>query len=493
MDQPREVDGSKRETGWRARLTGVASVFVILSLAALAIIPAVIVREVSDAVDENARTFEPARRQVRDLRYLYEQQVAELRGLALTGDVRFLDGYREARRAESETLDQLEPLVHRIGSDAPERFAEVRHFSALWHATNDSLAAGAFTTEEYATRLPRQFALNDSTTDAVERLAAVVDTQAVRFFRSVGEAAERQLASALALGVLALAASIVVGWFARRQTMLSAALARANAEERRLREESERRQVEIQRITESRSRLMRGFSHDVKNPLGAADGHLQLMEDGILGELTPKQLESVSRARRAIGAALHLIEDLLDLAKTETGQVEVHATTIEIDGVMRDAVEQYRAQAEAKGLDLTIDAPADLPRIESDPFRIRQVLGNLLSNAVKYTESGRITIRAREVFDGRAPGAGRWVAVDVSDTGPGIPREEQRYLFQEFARLRSGEGKRGAGIGLAMSRRIAHALNGEVTVESEPGRGSTFTLWLPIDGGAARGTPAAAD
>src|SRR5690606_13313599 len=145
---------------------------------------------------------------------------------------------------------------------------------------------------------------------------------AVRFFRSVGEAAERQLASALALGVLALAASIVVGWFARRQTMLSAALARANAVERRLREESERRQVEIQRITESRSRLMRGFSHDVKNPLGAADGHLQLMEDGILGELTPKQLESVSRARRAIGAALHLIEDLLDLAKTETGQVE---------------------------------------------------------------------------------------------------------------------------------------------------------------------------
>lgn len=231
---------------------------------------------------------------------------------------------------------------------------------------------------------------------------------------------------------------------------------------------------------------MRGFGHDVKNPLGAADGYLQLLEEGILGELEPRQRESVANARRAIGAALWLIEDLLELARTEVGQVEVHVTPLQVGRVMEEAVEQYRAQAEAKGIAITVDFPADLPEIESDSHRIRQILGNLLSNAVKYTDRGGVTIRARTAADGDAPGPGRWIAVDVIDTGPGIPEEEQRFLFQEFSRLKTGEGKRGAGIGLAMARRIARALDGDVTVDSEPGRGSTFTLWLPADGGPAQ-------
>lgn len=491
MDQPRKLGTNNRELGWRARLTEIASVFVIVSLAALAIIPVMIVREVSEAVETNAETFEPARRQVRDLRFLYEHQVAALRGLALTGDEQFLARYRDARRAEQQTLHRLEPLVRRIESDAPEHFADVRRYAALWHATNDSLLAGQLTAEEFAERLPYQSVLNDSIQLAVDRLAEVIDAQAVEFFNTVGEAAERQLATALALGVVALVAAIVVGWFARRQTMLSAALARAHAEERRLREESERRRLEIERITESRSRLMRGFSHDLKNPLGAADGYLQLLEDGVLGDLSPKQLEGVSNARRAIGTALRMIEDLLELERTEAGQIDIHPTPMEIGGVMRDAAEQFRAQAEAKGLDITIDAPTSLPELESDPDRIRQILGNLISNAVKYTNRGGVTIRARVASDGKAPGPGRWIAVDVIDTGPGIPREEQPFLFQEFVRLKSGEGKRGAGIGLAMSRHLARALKGDITVESEPGKGSTFTLWLPIDEGAAQRLKAA--
>jgi len=236
---------------------------------------------------------------------------------------------------------------------------------------------------------------------------------------------------------------------------------------------------------------MRGFSHDLKNPLGAADGYLQLLEDGVLGDLSPKQLEGVSNARRAIGTALRMIEDLLELERTEAGQIDIHPTPMEIGGVMRDAAEQFRAQAEAKGLDITIDAPTSLPELESDPDRIRQILGNLISNAVKYTDRGGVTIRARVASDGKAPGPGRWIAVDVIDTGPGIPREEQPFLFQEFVRLKSGEGKRGAGIGLAMSRHLARALKGDITVESEPGKGSTFTLWLPIDEGAAQRLKAA--
>src|SRR5690606_17148208 len=141
--------------------------------------------------------------------------------------------------------------------------------------------------------------------------------------------------------------------------------------------------------------------------------------------------------------------------------------------------EQYRAQAETKGLSLEIDMPADLPRIISDSARIRQIASNLLSNAVKFTERGGVTVRVESREDAPVPVPGRCIGIHVQDTGPGIPEDQQRLLFHEFTRLTTDRDKRGAGIGLAISRRIARALGGEITVESEVGRGSTFTLWLP--------------
>jgi len=150
---------------------------------------------------------------------------------------------------------------------------------------------------------------------------------------------------------------------------------------------------------------------------------------------------------------------------------------------VRDAVrsiaEEYRAQAESKGLELRTELPDELPIIESDAARIRQALSNLLSNALKYTERGSITVRVEEREDGAAPAPGKWIAIDVVDTGPGIPKEKQELLFREFTRLEPGK-RRGAGVGLAMSRRIARALRGDVILDSAPGRGSTFTLWLPL-------------
>lgn len=248
---------------------------------------------------------------------------------------------------------------------------------------------------------------------------------------------------------------------------------------REAREEAERRRVELLRLTESRSRLMRGFGHDVKNPLGAADGYLQLLEEGVAGELGAEVREGVSRARRSVRAALELIEELLALARWEAADVEVEPSPTDVRDAVRGIAEEYRAQAEAKGLALRTELPGKLPPIESDAGRIRQVLSNLLSNALKYTETGSITVRVEEREGGAAPGPGKWIAVDVVDTGPGIPEEKQRLLFREFARLEPGK-RRGAGLGLAMSRRIARVLHGDVTVDSAPGRGSTFTLWLPL-------------
>jgi len=248
---------------------------------------------------------------------------------------------------------------------------------------------------------------------------------------------------------------------------------------REAREEAERRRVELLHLTESRSRLMRGFGHDVKNPLGAADGYLQLLEEGVAGELGAEVREGVARARRSIRTALDLIEDLLALARWEASHVEVELSPTDVREAVRTIAEEYRAQAESKGLELRTELPDEVPLIESDAARIRQALSNLLSNALKYTERGSITVRVEEREGEAAPAPGKWIAIDVVDTGPGIPEDKQRLLFREFTRLEPGK-RRGAGVGLAMSRRIARALGGDVTLDSAPGRGSTFTLWLPL-------------
>ncbi|HUF12564.1 MAG TPA: ATP-binding protein [Longimicrobiales bacterium] len=252
-------------------------------------------------------------------------------------------------------------------------------------------------------------------------------------------------------------------------------------------EDSERKREELERVMESRARLIRGFGHDVKNPLGAADGFLELLQERVLGELSDKQAESLERTRRSLGAAIGLIDDLLELARAEAGQLEIRAAATDVREAARETAEEYRAQAETASLTIRIDVPNEFPIIESDPARVRQIVGNLLSNAVKYTpEGGTVTVaveRREEAPFHAAGGRGTsgWAVASVSDTGRGIPADKLELLFEEFARLDPDVGS-GAGIGLAISRRLARALGGDVTVDSEPGRGSTFSLWLPLAG-----------
>lgn len=143
--------------------------------------------------------------------------------------------------------------------------------------------------------------------------------------------------------------------------------------------------------------------------------------------------------------------------------------------------EEYRVTAETAGLSLRIDTSSHVPPIQTDASRVRQILGNLLSNAIKYTDKGSVTIRPYHVDAG--PGGERrgYVKVDVIDTGPGIAADQQERLFREFSRINPGD-KPGTGLGLAISQRLAHMLGGTITLQSEQGRGSTFSLWLPLDG-----------
>jgi PAS domain S-box-containing protein len=235
------------------------------------------------------------------------------------------------------------------------------------------------------------------------------------------------------------------------------------------------------RTADSRVRLVRGFTHDVKNPLGAADGFLALLEDGVMGELDPQQCESIERARQSIRRALELIANVLELARAEAGQVEVRQAPMDAGTIARDIVDEFRAQAHEKGLSLDIASIVESSSIESDAARVRQIVANLVSNAVKYTRApGHIEVAVRVKSDGGAPRPGDWIAIEVCDDGPGIPADKQRTLFSEFTRFDPNAAE-GAGIGLAISQRLAEALGGVITVQSEEGAGSTFTLWLPCE------------
>jgi signal transduction histidine kinase len=244
-------------------------------------------------------------------------------------------------------------------------------------------------------------------------------------------------------------------------------------------EETAGRSAELEQAMESRARLLRGFTHDVKNPLGAADGLAELLETGVFGELTPLQSENVARMRRSIRGALSLIEALTSLARTESARVELNHAPVDLRSVVGEMVEEYQAVASGAGLNIELDVPKDLPPVQTDAERVGQILGNLLSNAIKYTPAGgtiKVGVHPPRGHAGRDRNP--CVPISVTDSGPGIPRELWDRLFEEFVRFETA-GKPGAGVGLAISRRLARALGGNITIDSQPGRGSTFTLWLP--------------
>jgi signal transduction histidine kinase len=229
---------------------------------------------------------------------------------------------------------------------------------------------------------------------------------------------------------------------------------------------------EVQHVSDSRSKLMRGFTHDVKNPLGAADGYLQLLLDGVIGEITDAQRQSMQRARQAIQSGLGLIGDLLELAQMEAGELKIHKRRTKLAPILEQVAQEYQAQAEARGHSFVLDPLVHDITLETDPVRVRQILGNLLSNAIKYTPAGgEVGLRLR---DGGPGGLG----IEVWDTGPGIPEGKRQLLFREFTRLTPHE-EPGAGVGLSISEQLTRALGGRIAVESEEGRGSAFVLWLP--------------
>ena len=190
--------------------------------------------------------------------------------------------------------------------------------------------------------------------------------------------------------------------------------------------------------------------------------------------------ERVAEPLRRVNAAgthlLGLINQVLDLSKIEAGKLELNPATVKLAPLIEEVIGTARQLAEQNKNRLVVEAQENLGALTVDPMRLRQILLNLLSNACKFTKEGEVALQARKLTDGRD-----WIELAVADTGIGLTAEQQAKLFQEFTQADSLTARRygGTGLGLALSRKLARMMGGDVTVTSEPGKGSVFTVRLP--------------
>lgn len=261
--------------------------------------------------------------------------------------------------------------------------------------------------------------------------------------------------------------------------------------------ELEHLSTELIRVNKMKSEFLANVSHELRTPLNAIVGFVDLLREGVYGELTPKQAGPVQRIEASASHLRHLVDQILDLAKMAAGRLEIHAEPIDLRPFILDVASEIEPLVAERGLYLSLALSSALPRVRTDPTHLRQIILNLLGNAVKYTNAGTISVRARvfpagdalvptlvkPVQDAPASTARQWIAIQVVDTGVGIAKNDQARVFEEFEQINAGPRgdsmNRGTGLGLPISRRLARLLGGDVTVESELGKGSTFTVWLP--------------
>jgi len=301
------------------------------------------------------------------------------------------------------------------------------------------------------------------------------------------------------VGVLAIVA--LASWHERRQTRRIA--------DRSL--ELEHLSTELLRANKAKSEFLANVSHELRTPLNAIVGFTELLRDGMYGELNARQAGPVERIEAGAQHLRHLVDQVLDLAKMAAGRLEVHPEPLDLRQFVLDVATELEPIVTERDLSLSLNVTGALPRVLTDPAHLRQILVNLLGNAAKFTASGAVVVRARlltpdqsepsapaEVARLRAHGPDRdrpWVVLQVSDTGIGIDARDHERVFDEFEQVNAGprgdSARRGTGLGLPISRRLARLLGGELTVESALGEGATFTLWLPVDTAARRQRPPA--
>ncbi len=237
--------------------------------------------------------------------------------------------------------------------------------------------------------------------------------------------------------------------------------------------ELDERAMSLRRADEIKSKFLSHVSHEFRTPLNSILALTGLLKGRCDGDLNPEQEKQIDFIRKAAEELRVMVDDLLDLAKVEAGKIaitEVEFTLESLFGALRGMMRPLRT---SEAVDLIFEEPGSEYLLFTDEAKVAQILRNLVSNALKFTERGEVRVSLREEAD--------WIVFSVSDTGIGIRLQDQQLIFQEFAQVEHSLQKnvKGTGLGLPLSRKLAELLGGKLLVESEEGRGSVFTFYLP--------------
>jgi len=240
---------------------------------------------------------------------------------------------------------------------------------------------------------------------------------------------------------------------------------------KRAEEERERLLADLQEANRAREDILRTVSHDLRNPLASILGQAELLERRLAGAGAERELHSAETIAASARRMNTMIQDLVDMARSESGQLRLERRRVDLRAFASDLKERLAATLDTARIDLQV--PEGLPPLLADPDRLDRILTNLWTNALKYSTPGTpVTVHAR-LEDG-------WVITSVTDRGPGIPPEDLPRLFQRYFRPRGGERREGVGLGLYITRMLVEAHGGRVWAESQLGVGSTFSFSLPV-------------
>ncbi len=410
------------------------------------------------AVDDSHRVIETSQRL---LIRLVDAETGE-RGYLLTGSEAYLQPYHDAEQdvethlanlrrmtldspVQQASLDSLELLVE-------AKFREMETTVELRRAGPDGGAALQTVTSGVGIRKM----------DAARRMVAVVQGEELSELE-VRRAQEQRYSRLLfIILVLGTATAALVSMLLNRKLQL-------------LTDELAQRTDAAEAANRAKTSFLAAMSHDVRTPLNAILGYVDILEMEIRGPVTPAQRQDLGRISASGKRLLALINDILSFARLEAGKIEIRVQPVALDAAVHQLESSFLPQVSARGLTYHYEGCDPSLQVTADPERMGQIVLNLITNAVKFTDPGG-EIRVSCAVDGD------YAATRVEDTGRGIPADRLSSIFEPFVQVdreRTDQASQGVGLGLAISRELARAMGGELTAESTPGRGSCFTLLLP--------------
>jgi signal transduction histidine kinase len=451
---------------WWMPIAFIAAALMLLLLTPIVVdhLVTLLRRDVVDVADE-------ARVQVNDLQTAfvagtYAHDAGAGRTDRVTDSAETANVGKELRDAQS-----LDSLVRQLGQEPTRRLDTLQARSRQWHRllqasarrTPRSTSSGGPTSARDTALVRRGLDVLAAAEALDDELLSIsiAARDRVRYF------AQLNMIATLALTPLAMIALALVVWMGRRILAMAS--------------EIDRERTALRIETQARAALVRGVTHDVKNPLGAAIGYVGLLQEGLSGAVTEEQMRILTRIRRLTGVALTTIDELLDVARLEAHDGRPGSNRVDLAAVLAELVEDYRAAAHERGIRLTNESEPQGIALLTDAAHVRRIIGNLLSNGIKYSRrGGRVSVAVRlDVGAGAGAGTRRCV-ITVCDDGPGIAEEFREQLFRDFARAPGAALQAdGHGLGLAASRRLAIALGGDLRLTESPLGGAGFLLELP--------------